>query len=863
MTSLNLTRVEAAERARILSVQRYDIALDLIHGDKEFGSITTVKFTVKEPGDTFIDLRAARVREVILDGNDITEGAITLDEKGYDPTHGVALRDLTAGEHTLRITADCEYSRTGQGLHRFVDPADGETYLYTQFETADAKRVFACFDQPDLKARYKLTVHTPDNWKVISNAEQDVQKTADGEVHISRIDYPLSTYLVALCAGPYHEVRSSWTGTLTRHPETPEDQPDTITVPFGLYCRASLAPHLDAERIFEQTKQGFDWYHRHFGMAYPFGKYDQVFCPEYNMGAMENAGCVTFRDEYIFTSKVTRYLYERRCDTILHELAHMWFGDLVTMEWWGDLWLNESFATWAAAISQSEETEFDTAWVTFANIEKSWAYRQDQLPSTHPVFTDASDVETVEQNFDGITYAKGASVLRQMVAWVGQENFMAALKKYFDKHAWGNTVLDDLLVELEETSGRDVRAWSAKWLETAGVNTLTVEVADDAEGTITSLGIRQSYAAGYETLRPHRAVIGFYDLTDGKLTRTDRIELDIDGELTEVAEAVGKKRPDLILLNDEDLAFAKVRLDERSIDTAVKHLGDIDSSVARGVVWGSLWDTVRDAQMPARQYVEFVLNNIGKETNSTALRTQLGNLSIALRSFVNPEFRDETRERAADRLWSLACAAQPDSDSQLQLVQAFVNQTRTEAQYENVQRLFEGDIVLDGLEIDTDLRWTLICRLATGGRVSAAQIDAEAANDNTATGQQYAAQAYASQPSEQVKAEYWNKIMVTGELSNMIQRYAIFGFKSGEPELIAPYIEPYFELIEGIWRSRSHEISMQIIGGMYPSEPTAELLERTEAYLASLPEDAAALRRQIAEARDGVARALKVQAADV
>jgi len=472
MTSLNLTRVEAAERARILSVQRYDIALDLTHGDKEFGSITTVKFTVKEPCDTFIDLRAARVREVILDGNDITEGAITLDEKGYDPTHGVALRDLTTGEHTLRITADCEYSRTGQGLHRFVDPADGETYLYTQFETADAKRVFACFDQPDLKARYKLTVHTPDNWKVISNAEQDVQKTADGEVHISRIDYPLSTYLVALCAGPYHEVRSSWTGTLTRHPETPEDQPDTITVPFGLYCRASLAPHLDAERIFEQTKQGFDWYHRNFGMAYPFGKYDQVFCPEYNMGAMENAGCVTFRDEYIFTSKVTRYLYERRCDTILHELAHMWFGDLVTMEWWGDLWLNESFATWAAAISQSEETEFDTAWVTFANIEKSWAYRQDQLPSTHPVFTDASDVETVEQNFDGITYAKGASILKQLQAYVGRDAFLAGVRRHFANHAFGNATFDDLLAALAEASGRDLLGWADQWLKTTGINTI-------------------------------------------------------------------------------------------------------------------------------------------------------------------------------------------------------------------------------------------------------------------------------------------------------------------------------------------------------------------------------------------------------
>ena len=440
---------------------------------------------------------------------------------------------------------------------------------------------------------------------------------------------------------------------------------------------------------------------------------------------------------------------------------------------------------------------------------------------------------------------------------------MAALKVYFDKHSWGNTVLDDLLVELERTSGRDVRAWSAKWLETAGVNTLAVEVENDEAGNISSLGIRQSYAEGFETLRPHRAVIGFYNLVDGKLTRTDRIELDIDGELTVVEEALGKKRPDLLLLNDEDLAYAKIRLDESSIETAIKHLGDIDSSVARGVVWGSLWDTVRDAQMPARKYVDLVLNNIGQETNSTALRTQINNLSATLHSFVAPEAREETRRRAADRLWELANAAEPDSDAQLQLVQAFINQTRTEVQYDNVQRLFEGELALEGLDIDADLRWNLVCRLATGGRFTAEQVAEELENDNTANGQQYAAQAYASMPSAEAKAEYWNKIMVTGELSNMIQRYAISGFQSGKPELIKQYHEPYFEQIEGIWRSRSHEISMQIISGMYPSEPTAELLERTESYLASLPDDAAALYRQIAEARDGVARALKVQAADI
>ena len=509
------------------------------------------------------------------------------------------------------------YTNTGEGLHRFVDPADGEIYLYSQFEVPDSRRVFPVFEQPDLKAEFEFSVRVPSHWVVVSNQPEVKIEPKDCGCGRAQTWYfkptpRMSSYITAIVTGPYEKVTSELTNSEGR------------VIPLGVYARKSLMPYVDADDIFELTRQGFEFYEKQFKTPYPFEKYDQLFVPEFNAGAMENAGCVTYLETYVFRSKVAEALRERRAITILHELAHMWFGDLVTMKWWNDLWLNESFAEFMSTLAAAENTRYaQEAWATFSASEKTWAYRQDQLSSTHPIVAEIRDLHDVQVNFDGITYAKGASVLRQMVAWVGQENFMAALKKYFDKHAWGNTVLDDLLVELEETSGRDVRAWSAKWLETAGVNTLTVEVADDAEGTITSLGIRQSYAAGYETLRPHRAVIGFYNLTDGKLTRTDRIELDIDGELTEVAEAVGKKRPDLILLNDEDLAFAKVRLDERSIDTAVKHLGDIDSSVARGVVWGSLWDTVRDAQMPARQYVEFVLNNIGKETNSTALRTQL------------------------------------------------------------------------------------------------------------------------------------------------------------------------------------------------------------------------------------------------
>ena len=849
MPGLNLTRNEAIERASIIKrVHSYRIELDLPKDKDVFSSKVEIRFDAEEGASTFIDAITSSVKSINLNGEELSTDLADGER--------IQLPNLAA-ENTLVIDAEMFYTNTGEGLHRFVDPADGEVYLYSQFEVPDSRRVFPVFEQPDLKAEFEFIVRVPAHWVVVSN--QPETKVEEKECGCGRAKTwsfkptpRMSSYITAIVAGPYDKVTSELTNCEGR------------VIPLAVYARKSLMPFVDAEDMFELTRQGFEFYEDQFKTPYPFEKYDQLFVPEFNAGAMENAGCVTFLETFVFRSKVTEALRERRAITVLHELAHMWFGDLVTMKWWNDLWLNESFAEFMSTLAAAENTRYaKEAWATFAASEKTWAYRQDQLSSTHPIVAEIRDLADVQVNFDGITYAKGASVLRQMVAWVGQENFMAALKVYFEKHSWGNTVLDDLLVELERTSGRDVRAWSAKWLETAGVNTLAVEVDEDEQGNISTLGIRQSYAEGFETLRPHRAVIGFYNLVDGKLTRTDRIELDIDGELTVVAEAAGMKRPDLLLLNDEDLAYAKIRLDERSIETAIKHLGDIDSSVARSVVWGSFWDTVRDAQMPARKYVDLVLNNIGQETNSTALRTQINNLSATLHSFVAPEAREETRRRAADRLWELANAAEPDSDAQLQLLQAFIDQTRTEEQYDNVQRLFEGELTLEGLDIDADLRWNLVCRLATGGRFTAEQVAEELENDNTANGQQYAVQAYASMPTAEAKAEYWHKIMVTGELSNMIQRYAIAGFKSGKPELIAPYDEQYFEQIEGIWRSRSHEISMQIIGGMYPSEPTAELLERTEAYLASLPEDAAALYRQIAEARDGVARALKVQAADI
>lgn len=844
MPGMNLTRSEAEQRAAVVSrVNSYKVQLDLTQGERIFEVKATIDFDAVSGESTFIDAITDTVRSIELNGEPVDTAV----------ADGVRIRLPELAEHNvLSIDADFLYTNTGEGLHRFVDPVDGEVYLYSQFEVPDSRRVFPVFEQPDLKAEFEFVVTSPEHWEVVSNQPALDVVVGEGSKTWSFKPTPrISSYITAIIAGPYDKVTSSLTNSEGRE------------VALGVFARKSLMPYLDAEEIFTLTRQGFEFFEEQFKTPYPFEKYDQLFVPEFNAGAMENAGAVTFLENYIFRSKPTEAVVERRAVTILHELAHMWFGDLVTMKWWNDLWLNESFAEFMSTLATAENTRFaDEAWATFSASEKTWAYSQDQLSSTHPIVAPIRDLNDVQVNFDGITYAKGASVLRQMVAWVGQENFMAALTEYFAKHAYQNTVLNDLLVELEKTSGRDVKGWSAKWLETAGVNTLTTEVEEN-DGKIASLKIRQSFAEGYETLRPHRLVIGFYNLDGDALTRVERFEIDVDGELTEVSEAAGLARPDLILVNDEDLAYAKVRMDEKSRSIAIEHLGDIDSPVARGVIWGSFWDTTRDAEMPASDFVELVLNNIGQETVSTAVRIQLANLELSLRSYTNRERAEAIRKDTADRLWEIVKSAEAGSDNQLQFVLSFTRMAHTEEQLNHVEALLEGTEKLDGLEIDTDLRWALLISLAAGGRCTAEQIEKELEQDNTSNGQQAAATAKAAIPTAEAKAQVWADVVENNTLSNIVQRSAIAGFFKGESaELTEPYVEKYFAEIESVWRERSHEISQQVIGGLYPSEPSQELLERTEKYLAALPEDAGSLYRQVAERRDGVRRALKVQVAD-
>ncbi|MDQ0813401.1 aminopeptidase N [Streptomyces sp. B3I7] len=858
MPGTNLTREEARTRAKLLTVDSYEIDLDL-SGAQEGGtyrSVTTVRFDVAESGaDSFIDLVAPAVHEVTLNGDTLDAAEVFTDSR-------IALRGLLEGRNVLRVVADCAYTNTGEGLHRFVDPVDDQAYLYTQFEVPDARRVFASFEQPDLKATFQFTVRAPEGWTVISNSPTPEPGTVNDNLWVFEPTPRISTYITALIVGPYHSVHSVY-------------EKDGRTVPLGIYCRPSLAEFLDADAIFDVTRQGFDWFQEKFDYAYPFKKYDQLFVPEFNAGAMENAGAVTFRDQYVFRSKVTDASYEARAATILHELAHMWFGDLVTMEWWNDLWLNESFATYAeaACLAHAPGTKWPQSWTTFANQMKTWAYRQDQLPSTHPIMAEINDLEDVLVNFDGITYAKGASVLKQLVAYVGMDEFFRGVQAYFKRHAYGNTRLSDLLGALEETSGRDLRTWSKKWLQTAGINILRPEIETDAEGVITSFGVRQEAPAlpagakGEAVLRPHRIAIGLYDVDEstGKLVRAEdgRIELDVDGELTAVPQLVGRRRPAVVLLNDDDLSYAKVRLDEESLAFVTEHLGDFEWSLPRALCWASAWDMTRDGELAARDYLSLVLSGIGKESDIGVVQSLHRQVKLAVDLYADPGAREALLTRWTDATLAHLRSAEAGSDHQLAWARAFAATARTPEQLDLLEALLDGSHTVEGLTVDTELRWAFVQRLAAVGRFDENEIAGEYERDRTAAGERHAASARAARPTQEAKAEAWASVVESDKLPNAVQEAVIAGFvQTDQRELLAPYVDRYFAAVEDVWESRSYEMAQQVVVGLYPSvHVTRETLEKTDAWLASAGPNAA-LRRLMSEARAGVERALRAQGVD-
>ena len=846
MTGNNLTRAEAAERARLLTVDTYTVDWDLTKGDTEFESRTRVTFACSEPGaSTFVELFAASFESIEINGRSLDPAEVTTGNR-------IRLDGLAAANE-LRVVARCIYSRSGEGLHRFVDPVDKEVYVYSQFEAADAKRAYACFDQPDLKATFSFSVVAPSHWELVSNEPHGTPSTV--EPGVSRWTFGttprISPYITAIVGGPYHVVRDVW------------QRPGGGEIPLGVYCRASLGSYLDADEILEITKQGFAFFEEQFARPYPFTKYDQLFVPEFNAGAMENAGAVTFLEDYVFRSKVTQAARDARANTILHEMAHMWFGDLVTMQWWDDLWLNESFAEFMAYHAASTATRFTDAWTGFATSRKAWGYRQDQLPSTHPIAADAPDLEAAKANFDGITYAKGASVLKQLVAWVGLEHFLDGVRTYFDKHAWGNTRLVDLLTELEATSGRDLAEWSKEWLQTAGCNTLRPSFELAGDGSYASFAVEQEAPADHPTLRSHRIAIGLYDRTPGGLVRRAKVETDVVGPLTDVPGLVGERQPDLLLLNDDDLTFAKIRLDARSLETLTASVGELADSLPRALCWSAAWDMTRDAEMPARDFVRLVAAGVGVESDIVTVQSVLRQAAAALDLYVAPEQRTTTKASFATALKELAESAEPGSDHQLAFVRSFASSASTDEQLDVVAALLDGSVALPGLTVDTEMRWSLLRRLVSTGRLGDAAIEAELDRDNTASGQRHAATVRAGRPTPEAKAEAWASVVESDELPNALQTATIAGLLDPDHrELMRPYVDRYFASIGPVWASRSPEMASNIVVGLYPALFVEEaIVERTEAYIAE-QHPVAPVARLLAEGRDGVQRALRCQTRD-
>lgn len=865
MSNENLQREEASNRSALITTHSYDVSLDVRRAQDPdvagYTSRSVINFSAREPGgSTFLDFISSDVHSVFLNGKglsvpDIVEGS------------RIRLDNLQA-ENQVTVTGTALFSTSGEGMHRFFDPADGRCYLYTQYEPADARRVFANFEQPDLKAEFTFHVMAPSDWQVASNGAEAGRTQLTSDPATSRWDFAptrrMSTYITTVLAGPYFKAEDHWSRTL--------EDGTALEVPLALYCRQSMAESFDTGHLFQLTKQGLGFFNNLFDYPYPWGKYDQAFVPEYNLGAMENPGLVTFTENYVFTSRAADSQYQARANTLMHEMAHMWFGDLVTMQWWNDLWLKESFADYMGTLGVDRATDWDTAWVNFANNRKAWAYVQDQLPTTHPIVADIPDLEAAKQNFDGITYAKGASVLKQLVAYVGFEAFIAGSRRYFRDHEYGNTTLADLLAALGEASGRDLALWSRQWLQTSGISTITADIEehDGVLGKVVLVQDAADPATGRQELRPHRLRIGLYDFdADGALVRVDSLETDLDGRTTAVPELAGKPVPALLLINDDDLSYVKVRFDPRSEATARASLSALQDPMARALCWTALWDAARDGVAPAERYVAAVEKFGPSEEGIGVLLNVLGNAATAIERYVPASDRAAVRDRFLEVAARELSAAQPGSDHQLAWARTLAATSRqSKGRLDLLRGILDGTTIIDGLSVDPELRWSLWLALAANGQATEAELDAELARDTTASGRAGHATALAARPDAGVKTAAWDAAVKGTALSNQLLSATIAGFTTAPDGLLDPFVEPYFDCLEGVWAERSIEIASRIVRGFYPagqdldgsSPDTHAVIVMTDRWLTGHPDAPRALRRIIIEQRSHLHRSLTAQA---
>ncbi|MFJ4683412.1 aminopeptidase N [Streptomyces sp. NPDC088789] len=823
-----LTRDEAQTRAQLLDVQRYTIDLDLTTGDETFDSRTVITFSARTAADTFIEVKPAELRAVTLDGHPL-DPADLVDNR-------LPLKNLTPGDHELTLDATMHYSRTGEGMHRFTDPTDGETYAYTQLFLDNTQRVFAAFDQPDLKAVFDLTVTAPDGWTVLTNTTTTPHD--DGRWHTTPTP-PISTYLVAVAAGPWHSVRTEHRG-----------------LPFGLHCRRSLAPHLDtdADELLDITRQCFDRYHEKFEEPYPFDSYDQAFVPEFNPGAMENPGLVTFRDEFIYRSAVTDAERQTRAMVIAHEMAHMWFGDLVTLTWWDDIWLNESFAEYMGYQTLIEATRFTDTWTDFAVVRKSWGYDADQRPSTHPVAPDAvDDTATALLNFDGISYAKGASALRQLVTWLGEKDFLAGINTHIARHKFANATLADFIDSLAHTTERDVHTWADTWLRTTGVDTLTPHLTRGTGGQCT-------LTVDHTGNRPHRIAIGLYDLdhTDdnGHLALRDRLDLDLPHpDPTPIG-----KRPTLLVPNDSDLTYAKIRFDPETTTALHTHLSGLPTPLTRAVVWNALRDTVRDGELPPTTYLDTARAHLPRETDLSLVH---GVLTFATQQITNRYLTPQTRPHALTTLAALCRdlirRTEDGTHPGLRLI-AVRHLIDVTTRPDTLTAWLADDSVPGGPELDPELRWRILTRLAVLGATDDTAITAELATDPSATGREAAARCRAALPDPDTKHTAWHAMFTDDNLSNYHFTATAQGFWQPEQaDLLRPYVTRYYDDATALAARRGPALAEAAGRWAFPTHAVdTQTLHLGRTCLAEA-DPTPALRRKLIDQLDDLERALTVR----
>ncbi|WP_327182483.1 aminopeptidase N [Streptomyces sp. NBC_01334] len=823
-----LTRDEAQSRAKLLDVHRYTIELDLTTGDETFESSTVIRFAARANGDTFVEVRPATLHSVTLDGE-------PLDPDTLDGNR-LPLENLTAGDHELRVRASMRYSRTGEGMHRFTDPTDGETYLYTQLFMEDVQRVFAAFDQPDLKSVFELTVKAPETWTVLANSITEHL----GEGRWQAAPTPLiSTYLVAVAAGPWHSVTTEHQG-----------------LPFGLHCRRSLAAHLDADadELLEITRQCYDRYHEKFEEPYPFDSYDQAFVPEFNAGAMENPGLVTFRDEFVYRSAVTDTERQTRAMVIAHEMAHMWFGDLVTLQWWDDIWLNESFAEYMGYQTLTEATRFTDTWTDFGVARKAWGYEADQRPSTHPVAPEnVDDTASALLNFDGISYAKGASALRQLVTWLGEKDFLAGINTHFARHRFANATLADFIDSLAAHTDRDVHAWADAWLRTTGVDTLTP--------TLHGSNGDHSLTITHHGSRPHRVAAGLYDLdlTDaGSLTLRERLEIDIPQN---APQPIGK-RPALVLLNDGDLTYTKVRFDPASSETVRTSLSGLPDPLTRAVVWNALRDAVRDGDLAPTAYLDAARAHLPRETDLALVQGVLAYASAQVADrYVTPEQRPAAVATLSALCRDLIRRTEDGDHPGLRLiaVRHFID---VAAHPDTIAAWLADGTVPGGPELDPDLRWRVLARLAVLGATDERAIATELDRDPSATGREGAARCRAALPDADAKRTAWAAMFDDDTLSNYLFTATAQGFWQPEQsDLVADYVPRYYRDAVTLAARRGPAIAEAAGRWAFPTHAvTPDTLRLGEECLADA-DPIPALRRKLVDQLDDLARALRVREA--